>query len=125
MMLRIKNVTERDVERLNKLFPAGREVTVDLDPTEREFMQVKACRALRILPDTALKVTPESAAVAPVVVTKQTEPTAVAAIAVAKGEGSVEFSCPYCAATSAAKVGILSHVRTKHPEQYAEFKAGV
>lgn len=114
--VRIENISERDVVRLNYRFPAGQTIEVGLDTDSRDFKQIKACRALKVIEfpvalevlPTVLKVTPESEVVPPVVVTKVVG----------------DFKCPYCAVTSLAAIGITSHVRFKHPDLYEEFKAG-
>ena len=65
--------------------------------------------------------------VVPVVVTPEepipdTSELEVAGAEKEEAEVTVSVSCPYCDFTSPAKMGTFHHVRTKHPDNYEEYK---
>ena len=65
--------------------------------------------------------------VVPVVVAPEKPLPDVAELEVAgaeeeKSEVVTIISCPYCDFTSASKTGVFHHVRTKHPDNYEEYR---
>jgi hypothetical protein len=117
MRIIVTNTQKNPVSRLGYTFKKGEPKTIDVTP--REYKAIKACRVLEVqIVPTAIAETPRQ---------KPKAPSKGKGIGKEpKNETEQEFACPVpgCDFISKSQVGLMSHIRAKHPEYNEDQKTG-
>lgn len=95
----VRNTATHNISRGNRVFPGRKDTVITIDPSSVKYSEISACVPLKILQVEDYPVVPKPKAV-------ETE----------------EGACPYCDYTANSKMGLYPHVRSKHPDEYEDFK---
>lgn len=152
--IKVRNLTQSDVQRGNRTFPALATTTIVIDTDNNKYKEINACVSLKVVAisdyPVVKKVTEDSKTEETKTATKDVEtPTTdevedtgeeteddieiadeVEAVdseeeqAKKQADNDGNVYCPYCDFVG-TKIGMFHHVRAKHPDKYDEFKERV